>query len=196
MEVLGEVSTDTLIKSVEQHCGAGLLRVDASTGSFQIPDDTKPRVINVEFPPLPVGSQRASKLLDHDAFLSSVLDFLPSQKYTVIYTTSVDSATDRSKAVEPETYEMDTSFSSQAHVELKRDFIAHERRASSENVTLPDGALFERYQYFTPGIFMGLVVAIPLLLLLYVAISGVASLQVSYAAFDKETGPAAQNKQQ
>lgn len=49
---------------------------------------------------------------------------------------------------------------------------------------------------FILGIFMGLVVAIPLLLLLYVAISGVASLQVSYAAFDKETGPAAQNKQQ
>lgn len=137
----------------------------------------------------------------------------------MIYTTSLDSATDRSKAIEPEAYEMDTSFSSQVHVELKRDFESHERRASSENVTLPDGALFERYQYFTPGtlktgtvtyliqqtadihplilgIFMGLLVAIPLLLLLYVAISGVASLQVSYAAFDKETGPASHGKQQ
>ena len=42
---------------------------------------------------------------------------------------------------------------------------------------------------------MGLVVAFILLPILYVAISGVASLEVSYAAFDKEMGPAAQQKQ-
>ena len=43
---------------------------------------------------------------------------------------------------------------------------------------------------------MGLVVASILLPILYVAISGVASLEVSYAAFDKDMGPAAQKKQQ
>ena len=42
---------------------------------------------------------------------------------------------------------------------------------------------------------MGLVVASILLSILYIAISGVASLEVSYAAFDKEMGPAAQQKQ-
>lgn len=35
---------------------------------------------------------------------------------------------------------------------------------------------------------MGLLVTIPLLLILYVAISAVASLEVSYAAFNKESG--------
>ena len=43
---------------------------------------------------------------------------------------------------------------------------------------------------------MGLVVASVLFSILYVAISGVSSVQVSYAAFDKETGPAGQKKQQ
>ena len=43
---------------------------------------------------------------------------------------------------------------------------------------------------------MGLLVASVLLMILYVAISGVSSLQVSYAAFDRENGPAAQKKQQ
>ncbi len=43
---------------------------------------------------------------------------------------------------------------------------------------------------------MGLLVSFLLLSILYVAISGVASLQVSYAAFDKENGPAAQKKAQ
>jgi hypothetical protein len=41
---------------------------------------------------------------------------------------------------------------------------------------------------------MGLLVSFLLLSILYVAISGVASLQVTYAAFDKENGPAGQRK--
>lgn len=41
---------------------------------------------------------------------------------------------------------------------------------------------------------MGLLVSLLLLMILYVAISGLASLQVSYAAFDKENGPAASQK--
>lgn len=42
---------------------------------------------------------------------------------------------------------------------------------------------------------MGLVVLSILLSILYVGVNGVASLQVSYAAFDKDMGPAAQKKQ-
>lgn len=38
---------------------------------------------------------------------------------------------------------------------------------------------------------MGLLVSFILLSILYVAIRGIASLEVSYAAFDKENGPAA-----
>ena len=100
-------------------------------------------------------------------------------------------------------------------MELKRDFSNH-KRASDGNITLPDGPLFERYQYLNPGtspayvglicfrngilnlhigLFMGLLVSFLLLSILYVGINGVASLQVSYAAFDKEMGPAAQKKQ-
>jgi hypothetical protein len=40
---------------------------------------------------------------------------------------------------------------------------------------------------------MGLLVSFILISILYVAINGVASLQVSYAAFDREMGPSAQN---
>lgn len=45
------------------------------------------------------------------------------------------------------------------------------------------------------GLFMGLLVSFILLSILYVAISAVASLKVSYAAFDKEMGPSGQKKQ-
>lgn len=43
---------------------------------------------------------------------------------------------------------------------------------------------------------MGLIVGLIMLAILSVGINAVSSLQVSYGAFDKENGPAAQRKQQ
>ena len=45
---------------------------------------------------------------------------------------------------------MDAQFQAPVHMELKRDFSNH-KRASDGNITLPDGPLFERYQYLSPG---------------------------------------------
>ena len=39
---------------------------------------------------------------------------------------------------------------------------------------------------------MGILAGVILLSIIYVGISGVSSLQITYAAFDKEIGPAAQ----
>ncbi|OAA66244.1 BIG1, ER integral membrane cell wall biogenesis [Cordyceps fumosorosea ARSEF 2679] len=55
--------------------------------------------------------------------------------------------------------------------------------------------LFEKYQFFTPGVFMGLITAIVLSSILGVGIKALGSLEVSYGAFEKEMGPAAQKKQ-
>lgn len=46
------------------------------------------------------------------------------------------------------------------------------------------------------GIFMGLSVSLLLFIILYVGVSAIAGVQVSYQAFSKEMGPAAQKKQQ
>ncbi|KAL8750201.1 MAG: hypothetical protein Q9199_007226 [Rusavskia elegans] len=191
-DVLGQVNAEEIVGIVEEKCGAALLRIDASTGSFTIGDDPKPRIINVDFPALPSASkERVSKLKENDVFLSSILDLLPTSKYTVIYTTSPYTAHKSTEHVEPEMYEMDSSFSSsQSHLGIKRDFSVHGKRAEDGgNVTLPDAPLFEKYQYFTPGIFMGIIVILPLFMILYVGILAVGSLQVSYAAFDREMGP-------
>ncbi|KAL8928233.1 MAG: hypothetical protein Q9208_001943 [Pyrenodesmia sp. 3 TL-2023] len=229
-DVLGTMDTDAIVQTLESKCGAALMKVDASSsssissghiresalanpshpaGSFHIAEDPNPRVIKLDFPALPADSEalssnRLSKLQENDIFLQSLLNLLPTSKYTVIYTTTpfhTLRASSSASSLEPEPYEMDTSFSSQAHMELKRDMLAHSRRengsdAAGGNVTLVDGPLFERYAFLSPGIFMGLLIALPLFLILYVGISGVGSLQVSYAAFDREMGPAAQKKGQ
>ena len=88
-----------------------------------------------------------------DAFLASVLDVLSPNKFTVIYTTTPPHSAHQPMSAETESYEMDAQFQAPVHMELKRDFSVH-KRASDANITLPDGPLFERYQYFTPGIFL------------------------------------------
>ena len=46
------------------------------------------------------------------------------------------------------------------------------------------------------GIFMGLIALLLMLLILTAGLRSLASLEVSYGAFEKEMGPAAQKKQQ
>jgi hypothetical protein len=125
---------------------------------------------------------------------------LPSPKYTVLYTTSPlsTSASPHISSQEPTAlYEMDHTLSPLVHMDLKRDISVHESASqNSSNGTDTSLPLFERYQFFTPGLFMGLLVSSLLLSILYVAISALGSLQVSYAAFDSMNGPAAHKKQQ
>lgn len=85
-----------------------------------------------------------------DAFLASILDLLSSNKYTVVYTTSPPTTGHQLAPAEPEPYEMDALFQAPVHMELRRD-LSHQKRASDGNITLPNGPLFERYQYLSPG---------------------------------------------
>lgn len=89
----------------------------------------------------------------------------------------------------------DSSFSDQSalhpHIELKRDFASHRgHEKRSVDLHLPDGPLFERYTYLSPGIFMGLIAFIIFIATVTVGIKAVAGMGVTYTAFEKHTGPA------
>jgi hypothetical protein len=129
-------------------------------------------------------------------FLDDVLDDLIAQSkdFTVIYITTPLSE-EMAKAQLDEQhppYEMENPFGEYQQIELKRDLSSHAQRANSTNA----GGLFERYQYFTPGLFMGFAAIVPLFLILLVGIRALTSLEVSYFAFSKEMGPNAVRKQQ
>ncbi|OMP84156.1 hypothetical protein BK809_0001541 [Diplodia seriata] len=112
------------------------------------------------------------------------------KSYTVIYTTTppvVDQIPAPKQQHPVQGYEMEEAFP--LHTEMKR---ALANGATGDE----DVALFEKYQFLSPGIFMGLSVSIVLFLILYVGVTAVAGLEVSYFAFSKEMGPAAQKKQQ
>ncbi|KAI9674476.1 MAG: hypothetical protein M1817_001814 [Caeruleum heppii] len=199
-DVIGQVDLDVVQDLLEDKCGAKVLKIDASTGSFQRITDPSPRVIRVDFPTLSTSSksERAAHLFQHDAFLNSLLSLLPSPKNTVLYTTtpiSPDSLSilDGEPAQNDQPSPEEAFLGDTTHRELKRDmgqgYTTSNSSSDGDGARLKDGPLFERYQFFTPGLFMGLLVTFLLLSLLYVGVSGVASLQIPYAAFDKEMGP-------
>lgn len=89
----------------------------------------------------------------------------------------------------------EAEFADPIHVELKRQAepVFLERRQDDRSNSAP---LFEKYQFFTPGIFMGFFALFIMLSIVYVGLTALSSLQVSYGAFEKEMGPAAHKKQQ
>ncbi|KAI9663499.1 MAG: hypothetical protein M1831_002508 [Alyxoria varia] len=97
-------------------------------------------------------------------------------------------------------YNSDDPFAAAAplHEDFKRDLSSYdelESRAPKKNETADDRGLFETYNFLSPGLFMGLLATLLLGSILYVAVSAISSLEVSYGAFSKEMGPAAQKKQ-
>jgi hypothetical protein len=158
-----------------------------------IPNDgVFPRIVYVQFQTLPTAHDgRSSKLAEHDSFLHAVVSEVGGEKYTVIYTTT-PSAGDTVLVEQPALdYEMDDPFASVLHTDLKRDLgSGHAFQSNGSNL-----GLFDKYEYTSPGIFMGLSVFLLLFIILYVGITAVASLQVSYFAFSKEMGPSQQKKQ-
>ncbi|KAJ6148070.1 hypothetical protein N7497_010052 [Penicillium chrysogenum] len=134
-------------------------------------------------------SDRAQQLSGFDGFLADVIDRLPpSSKYTILYITSPREFPETDSVV----YEASgDSYQDSLHMDLKRDYSAHASSPSSNSTSL-----FEEYQYFTPGIFMGLMATFLFLAILYIGIGALSSLEIPYAAFEKDTSAAVQKKAQ
>ncbi|KXH28127.1 ER protein BIG1 [Colletotrichum simmondsii] len=131
---------------------------------------------------------RAATLADNDHVLGQRLEKLrkASDSYTVIYLASPS---------EP-TYEAEFT-TEPLHAELKRHeaSLRHVRRADNQTEwsKLP---LFEKYVFFSPGVFHAIIATIVLFSILGVGIRALASLEIPYGAFEKENGPAAHKKAQ
>ncbi|KKK17589.1 hypothetical protein P175DRAFT_0502656 [Aspergillus ochraceoroseus IBT 24754] len=188
-EVAGVLEVKQLQQILEKECGVQSTVIDASSGSYPTEFGTGPRVIVVDFPSLPLGSGRQHQLSDNDGLLSDIIGRLPSKRYTILYvTTPKEFDENDSNVYQSETYDYQDSL----HMDLKRDFSVHSRRED----TTSNKSLFQEYQYFTPGLFMGLIATFFFFAILYVAFSALTSLQVPYAAFEKDTSSSTLKKLQ
>ncbi|KAF2725466.1 hypothetical protein K431DRAFT_309105 [Polychaeton citri CBS 116435] len=144
------------------------------------------------------GKEMDKQLAAHDEKVEEILKSFDTAKesWILIYTSSPPASV---SIDEGSVYEMDEPYPSSFHQDLKR---ANPELAQRSDVSAQESLdnldqnvpLFEKYQYFTPGLFMGLFASFFLLIPVYIGVSALANLEVSYMAFSKEMGPAAQNK--
>ncbi|KFZ07672.1 hypothetical protein V501_06232 [Pseudogymnoascus sp. VKM F-4519 (FW-2642)] len=203
-EVVGAVDVDGLQTAVEASCGFGFQKVEAygedgvSKIDFTLVSGKESATVGIRVDLRPLSdepAQRVRQVAYHDVILHELVAQFKGRSYAVLFaTTPVNS-----KAPAPVVHDSvsdvpnyESEFQEPLHSEIKRQTGAM-RRADSKVDRRP---LFEKYQFFTPGIFMGLMVTLLLVAILSVGIRGIAGLEVSYAAFEKEMGPAAQKKVQ
>ncbi|KAJ4344718.1 uncharacterized protein N0V89_012462 [Didymosphaeria variabile] len=169
-------------KYLESKCGAEVLREDQTPSHSD-----KQRVVQVSFAAPSVDRDlRPTELEQRDNDLQQLISKLADfEDFTVIYTSTPHTKFHS----EHPPYEMETPFGGEVQMELKRDLSAHKRALNGK------AGLFEKYQYFTPGLFMGFSAMVPLFLIIVVGVKALLSLEVSYFAFSKEMGPAAQRQQ-
>ncbi|KAJ5327767.1 BIG/ATPase V1 complex subunit S1 [Penicillium brevicompactum] len=205
-EVAGLVEPKQVKALLETKCKAQTTVIDGSSASYPSSFEKGPRIIDIEFPMLSLESDRAQQLSEFgmcparcsialsltllDGFLADVIDRLASSKYTILYITSPREFPETDSVI----YETsEASYQDSLHMEMKRDFSASGSSSSPSNKST---SLFEEYQYFTPGIFMGLMATFLFLTIMYIGISALSSLQIPYAAFEKDESAKFQNKQQ
>ncbi|GLA27630.1 hypothetical protein AnigIFM63604_000421 [Aspergillus niger] len=184
-EVVGEIEAKDVQKLLEKECGAESTVIDASSDSYSVDFAAESRIIVVDLPVLTVGSERKKQLSNNDGLLFNVIDQLPESKgYTILYVTSPRELEDTGS----DFYQAEQD---PLHMDLKRDYSAHDSQTPSSNKTL-----FQEYQFFTPGIWMGILATLVFLMIFYVGLAALLSLEVPYAAFEKDTSAAVQKKQQ
>ncbi|KAI5285614.1 hypothetical protein KEM54_000429 [Ascosphaera aggregata] len=89
------------------------------------------------------------------------------------------------------------------NLQVKRDTNAYQGRndddddgdAKKGHHSIP-GGVFERYQFLSPGIFMGFFAAFFFIIIIYVGISAITSLEISYGSFARDTSPQSAKKTQ
>ncbi|KAF2156826.1 BIG1-domain-containing protein [Myriangium duriaei CBS 260.36] len=195
--IVGDLEGASLSSRLSKHCDAKVVTLDGQR--LPAKDATLPQVLTVDLPGLsPSSPQRQVDLSKNDAYLNSVILSLPSEKYTVIFRTSPPASpqykSGGGEAQQQHLYDMDEQYSSSMHGHFRRDVNAYPKASNGSNLD-SDLPLFEKYQFFNSGIFMGLLVSLLLLSILYIGISAVAGLEVSYYAFSKEFNPASHKKQ-
>jgi hypothetical protein len=121
-----------------------------------------------------------------DSFLNAALFTIGHDKYTIVLATTPPN-------FPPPPPIIDDEVESFFRTEFKRDVDNHEGPVGTTAAGAP---VFAKYTFLNPALFMAFFAIFPFLFLVWVALTALGSLQVSYFAFSKEMGPAAQKKAQ
>ncbi|VVT49195.1 uncharacterized protein SAPINGB_P002150 [Magnusiomyces paraingens] len=183
-----ETGLSPLAQQVAEKCSAKIVQVDTQASGFEGFVDTTPRVVVLNFPTLPSIREkdaRVAALQHNDNLLSSVIGGLPSGNYVIVYTSASESTaptfSKRSQILDADDEENVLGGVFQKNTESQEDIDAEEFKTEFK----VGDSLFEKYQYFSPGIFETTLVALALLYIFFSAYGWISTLEISYNAFDK-----------
>jgi hypothetical protein len=176
-EVTGQLSSSDIADQIRAACAAKGVTADVVTQQVmdKLPELGRATDKEVE--------ERRKVLGDNDYAINHIITHLASDYTVLLFSDPNDFQPYEPSFVEP----------MQTDLKRRSEPVNFSRKAG--NSTVDHRGLFEKYQFFTPGIFMGLIALIVMLSILGVGLTALSSLEVSYGAFDKEMGPAAQKKQ-
>ncbi|KAK9460690.1 vacuolar ATP synthase subunit S1-domain-containing protein [Lipomyces oligophaga] len=193
----GNFDVDLLEKHIVDTWGADTLVVDsASDASAQVkPTSEKTQVVRVEFPALPNDLSRSNALVDNDVFLASILSLLNSENIAIVYSSTPIARPYVAKRNTATEEDVTPSYVDELIGTLPDGTIVYPTSTGTGYPTMipegarTDGSIFTRYQFFTAGLFMSIIAAIVLLAILGVGLKSIASIKISYEAFEKDMGP-------
>jgi len=153
-----DASVAELKRSIESRCGAKSIKANPkSSKPYQPYIDTTPRVISVEYP--------ANTLADEaDESLKQIIGHLPTPDFFVAYYT--------------------TPLKTRADDDDQPSTPSRPSASSGPVKEIPYDSVFRNYQFFSPGLFMGLIASVFFIVVFAIAFKSVDSLQISYAAFE------------
>ncbi|CAD6499846.1 BgTH12-03952 [Blumeria graminis f. sp. triticale] len=177
-EAVGLKSRDgeELVRFLEENCASTRLD-EVSLSSIEEKDKARNLV---------ALKQLDEEIGANDTLFANLLERIADGKKYTLVLISTPSFNDKPKDLQ-EDY-----LSNLPHTELKRQIEARAHNISANADMRP---LFEKYQYLSPGLFIGIMVSILLLIILGVGIRAIASLEVSYGAFEKDLIQVAAKKQ-
>ncbi|KAF4550275.1 Hypothetical protein D9617_18g034660 [Elsinoe fawcettii] len=202
-DVVGTLSSQDL-ETIAQHACSGCKTSRIANGA--LPSSGSDQLVTVDLGAVSgASSDRVQSMRRADAYLNEVLKGVDGT-WTVLLRTTPRVQQDSSEVKKGKTglvnqegrlYDMDADVPYPGHAKAehwKRSMEAYPRQdGGKRNATV---GLFEKYTFFSDGIFMGVTISILLLSILYVGLSAVSGLEVSYMAFSKEMNPTTQKKQQ
>ncbi|ODV89682.1 hypothetical protein CANCADRAFT_58551 [Tortispora caseinolytica NRRL Y-17796] len=178
--VVGEYDVSGVRDQLAQRCGAKVIQADASSGSFNSFSDKQPRVITLDFEPLATDKEtRAKQILSNDAVIFNVLSSLPSKNAIVVFSSTPLESPNMVQSNEG------------GHAEAIRVATPPKnfRRSDKQRPPKVDRAhsgLFSKYSFVSAGILMGFFVVVTVLAIVYVGLSVISGMSVSYSAFEKQ----------
>ncbi len=164
------LSIEEFATYIKENCGGEIITADTKR-IFEIENNSNEKnIIVIRFDELTtVTNNRLNQLEAHDNIIEAALDTVGKDNLFVVYFSTF---------YEEPTLGKDTRTWSPSSKIL---------RSNSTKPVIPgNDNLFTKYQFFTPGIFMGTFVSLFLVSVLIVALSWISDLQISYKSFEKK----------